>query len=138
MMHRDGWTGRKNTNPTAFAWFVFDRNHNGSDGTVHRLSLPQSDRRRGRADIAPEVLRDVLLPLGGAKRRSSAPTSDHQSDAARKILLVSPTGVAKTSLLRTLNSSATLFVNLSVQDVPVDTIRINDWSAARDLASRGR
>jgi hypothetical protein len=38
MMHRDGWTGRKSTNPTAFAWFVFDRNHDGSDATVHRLS----------------------------------------------------------------------------------------------------
>ena len=29
MMHRDGWTGPKVTNPTAFAWFVWDRNHNG-------------------------------------------------------------------------------------------------------------
>jgi hypothetical protein len=63
MMHRDGWTGRKSNNP----WFEFDRHHNGSDATVHRLSLPQSDRRRGRTAIAPEVLRYVLLPLGGAK-----------------------------------------------------------------------
>jgi hypothetical protein len=44
MMHRDSWTGRKSTNPTAFAWFVFDRNHDGSDATVHRLSLPQKEK----------------------------------------------------------------------------------------------
>ncbi len=30
MMHRDGWTGPKVSNPTAFAWFIFDKNHQGS------------------------------------------------------------------------------------------------------------
>lgn len=29
MMHRDGWEGPKVSNPTAFAWFVWDRNHQG-------------------------------------------------------------------------------------------------------------
>jgi hypothetical protein len=29
MMHRDGWTGPKVSNPTAFAWFVWDRTHSG-------------------------------------------------------------------------------------------------------------
>jgi hypothetical protein len=58
-----------------------------------------------------------------------------------KALIVGPTGVGKTSLLRTLDAGRTLFVDveagdLSVQDVPVDTIRINDWAAARDLACR--
>jgi GTPase SAR1 family protein len=58
-----------------------------------------------------------------------------------KILLVGPTGVGKTSLLRTLYPDRTLFVDieagdLSVQDVSVDTIRISDWPAARDLACR--
>jgi hypothetical protein len=58
-----------------------------------------------------------------------------------KILLVGPTGVGKTSLLRTLDPSRTLFVDieagdLSVLDVPVGTIHINDWPAARDLACR--
>jgi hypothetical protein len=58
-----------------------------------------------------------------------------------KILLVGPTAIGKTCLLRTLSSSTTLFVDieagdLSVQDVAVDTIRINDWPAARHLASR--
>lgn len=37
MMHRDGWTGPKVSNPTAFAWFVWDRNHSGPT-ELHRLS----------------------------------------------------------------------------------------------------
>lgn len=58
-----------------------------------------------------------------------------------KALIVGPAGVGKTSLLRTLNAETTLFIDieagdLSVQDVPVDTIRVDDWPAARDLACR--
>jgi GTPase SAR1 family protein len=58
-----------------------------------------------------------------------------------KILLVGPTAVGKTSLLRTLAAERTLFVDveagdLSVQDVPVDTLRIGDWSVARSVACR--
>lgn len=37
MMHRDGWTGPKVSNPTAFAWFVWDQNHQGPT-ELHRLS----------------------------------------------------------------------------------------------------
>ena len=29
MMHRHGWNGPRATSATAFAWFVFDRNHRG-------------------------------------------------------------------------------------------------------------
>ena len=58
-----------------------------------------------------------------------------------KILLVGPTGVGKTTQLRTLDSAKTLFIDveagdLAVQDVPVDTFRLDDWPAARDLACR--
>jgi hypothetical protein len=58
-----------------------------------------------------------------------------------KALIVGPTGAGKTSLLRTLDPARTLLVDieagdLSVQDVPVDTIRVDDWTTARDLACR--
>jgi hypothetical protein len=57
------------------------------------------------------------------------------------ILLLGPTGVGKTSQLRTLQASCTLFIDaeagdLSVQDVPVDTVRVSDWRLAKDLACR--
>jgi len=58
-----------------------------------------------------------------------------------KALIVGPTGVGKTSLLRTLDPTRTLFVDieagdLSVQDLPVDMFRLDDWGTARDLACR--
>lgn len=36
MMHREGWTGKKATSTTAFAWFVFDGDHNGP-ATIGRI-----------------------------------------------------------------------------------------------------
>jgi hypothetical protein len=58
-----------------------------------------------------------------------------------KALIVGPTGVGKTSLVRTLDSATALLVDieagdLSIQDVPIDTVRIDDWRIARDLACR--
>jgi hypothetical protein len=58
-----------------------------------------------------------------------------------KALIVGPVGIGKTSLLRTLNLAGTLFVeaeagDLAVQDEPVDTVRVEDWPTARDLACR--
>ena len=58
-----------------------------------------------------------------------------------KILLLGPPGVGKTWQLRTLDPSATLFVDaetgdLCILDLPVPTIRVDSWPLARDLACR--
>jgi hypothetical protein len=58
-----------------------------------------------------------------------------------KILIAGETGIGKTSLVRSLDPARTLLLDseagdLSIQDVPVDTIRINDWGVARDIACR--
>jgi AAA domain len=58
-----------------------------------------------------------------------------------KILLVGPVGIGKTSQLRNLDPARTLFIDseagdFSVRAVPVDTIRVNDWRTAVDLACR--
>jgi hypothetical protein len=42
MMHRDGWTGPKASNPTCFAWFVWDRKHRGPPAS-HRISYDESE-----------------------------------------------------------------------------------------------
>ena len=57
-----------------------------------------------------------------------------------KVLMLGPTGIGKTSQLRTLpDLDRSLFIDieageLSVLALKVPTIRIDDWSTARDLA----
>jgi hypothetical protein len=56
-----------------------------------------------------------------------------------KGLICGPAKIGKTSLLRSLDTSSTLFIDLeagslSVQDVEVDSIEIRDWNEARDIA----
>jgi hypothetical protein len=58
-----------------------------------------------------------------------------------KIIIAGPTGVGKTSLLCTVSPTSVLFVDgeagdLAVQDLPLDTLRIDDWPTARNLACR--
>lgn len=58
-----------------------------------------------------------------------------------KFLIAGPTGVGKTSLLRTTAVERVLFIDveagdLAIQDLSVDTIRIDDWPTARNLAVR--
>lgn len=56
-----------------------------------------------------------------------------------KAVIVGPSGVGKTTLLRTLDATYTLFIDLeagdlAVQDLPLDTIRPVTWDDCRDLA----
>jgi energy-coupling factor transporter ATP-binding protein EcfA2 len=56
-----------------------------------------------------------------------------------KVLIVGPTGVGKTTLLRGLDLASTLFIDveagdLSIADVKVDTLRPRTWPECRDLA----
>ena len=37
MMHRDGWAGNRVSNPTAFAWFVWERGYTGKP-EINRIS----------------------------------------------------------------------------------------------------
>lgn len=60
-------------------------------------------------------------------------------DKGVKALIVGPAGVGKTTLLRTLNTKTTLFIDLeagdlAVQDLQVDTFQPRTWQECRDLA----
>ena len=60
-------------------------------------------------------------------------------DRGVKALILGPTGVGKTSLLRTVDPKTTLFGDieagdLAVQDLTVDTLRPRTWPECRDLA----
>jgi hypothetical protein len=60
-------------------------------------------------------------------------------DKGVKALVVGPAGVGKTTLLRTLDTQSTLFIDLeagdlAVQDVHVDSFRPRTWEECRDLA----
>jgi hypothetical protein len=59
--------------------------------------------------------------------------------AGAKVLIVGPPKVGKTSLLRTIDPTTTLFIDLeagdlAVRDVPIDTLRPKTWEECRDLA----
>jgi hypothetical protein len=56
-----------------------------------------------------------------------------------KMLIVGPTGIGKTSLLRTVDPKSVLFIDveagdLAVQNLAIDTLRPRTWPECRDLA----
>lgn len=75
------------------------------------------------------------------ERKLTIITADERmaQDKGVKALVVGPAGVGKTTLLRTLKSSTTLFVDLeagdlAVRDLDVDTFQPRTWEECRDLA----
>jgi hypothetical protein len=63
----------------------------------------------------------------------------HSEPRGAKILLLGPTGIGKTSLLRTIDPTTALFTDieagdLSVRDIAIDTLRPRTWPQCRDLA----
>jgi AAA domain len=81
------------------------------------------------APFFEEIHMTAIIP---AAQRDTAPRG-------AKMLIEGPTGVGKTSLLRTLDPATCLFVDiesgdLAVSDVSVDTLRPRTWQECRDLA----
>ena len=75
------------------------------------------------------------------ERRLKIITADERmaQDKGVKALIVGPAGVGKTTLLRTLDTKTTLFVDLeagdlAVRDLEVDTFQPRTWEECRDLA----
>src|SRR5262245_29699096 len=118
--------------------------------------VPLSGAARGRFNgdvsipllVVPiELATEVMITAERAKRGGRTMKiigADERLAQPRgvKILVAGPTGVGKTSLLRTLpDLSRVLFVDgeagdLAVQDLPLDTIRVDDWQTARNIAVR--
>lgn len=74
MMHRDGWDGNKVSSGAAFAWFCWDREHQGP-ATLHRVfwrerQSPLSAAEGGKAGPRPPVREgaQTKMRVAGAKR----------------------------------------------------------------------
>ena len=92
----------------------------------------QSEVEQGKAEQSKAEAHRRMNRIIPAAARNTA-------QRGAKMLVVGPTGVGKTSRLRTLLSTTTLFIDieagdLAVQDIAIDTFRPRTWPECRDLA----
>ena len=81
-----------------------------------------------------------IQPFDPNQAAKIIPAADRTaSPRGAKALIVGPTGVGKTTLLRGLDLASTLFIDveagdLAITDIAVDTFRPRTWPECRDLA----
>src|SRR6516165_3570357 len=100
-----------------------------------------SSKTRSSGFSRPDIRKECLGRNGRNKMQIISADERLREERGAKVLIIGPSGVGKTSLLRTVDPASCLFLDieagdLSVQDVAVDTLRLSNWTEARDVACK--